>query len=161
MQMADTNSSAVPDKPFPLPNPALKHLAVLIGEWTVEVVFPLAPGETVRGQATFEWLEGGCFLAQRSSADHPDAPSGLLVTGCDDTTGRCTTLYYDSRGVSRIYETSLRDGVWKQWRDAPGFAQRFTGTLADDGNTIDGTWELSQDGQTWEPDFTGTYRRVR
>ena len=34
------------------------------------------------------------------------------------------------------------------------FAQRFTGTLSDDGRAVDGRWEQSHDGgQTWEFDF--------
>ena len=40
------------------PNPALKELEALIGEWEVEV--PESPGQ--RGRATFEWLEGGAYL---------------------------------------------------------------------------------------------------
>ena len=40
------------------PNPALKELGALIGEWEVEV--PESPGQ--RGRATFEWLEGGAYL---------------------------------------------------------------------------------------------------
>jgi hypothetical protein len=38
-------------------------------------------------------------------------------------------LYFDSRSVSRIYQMSLSAGVWKLWREAPSFAQRFEGTL--------------------------------
>jgi hypothetical protein len=56
------------------PNPALKQLEVLIGEWEVEV--PRFPGQ--RGQARFEWLEGGSYL--RVHADAPDpAPSATLI----------------------------------------------------------------------------------
>src|SRR5262249_12800446 len=41
------------------PNPALKRLEVLIGDWEVEV--PQFPGP--RGRATFEWLEDGAYLS--------------------------------------------------------------------------------------------------
>ncbi|MEV6811724.1 hypothetical protein [Micromonospora sp. NPDC051296] len=51
------------------------------------------------------------------------------------------------------------DGVWRQWRDAPGFGQRFVGTLAADGDRIDGRWEISRDGTRWDLDFELTYRR--
>jgi hypothetical protein len=30
-------------------------------------------------------------------------------------------------------------------RDAPGFWQRFTGTVSDDGSTLSGLWKLSCD----------------
>jgi hypothetical protein len=55
---------------------------------------------------------------------------------------------------------SLRDGVWKLWRDAPGFSQRFTGTFNADGNTITGSIESSRDGAHWEHDFDLTYSRA-
>jgi hypothetical protein len=36
---------------------------------------------------------------------------------------------------------SLNDGVWKLWREASGFWQRYTGVFSDDGRTIKGAWE--------------------
>ena len=70
-------------------------------------------------------------------------------------------LYFDSRGVSRVYQMSLNDSVWKIWRDVPGFSQRFTGTVSDGGNIIMGYWEKSGDGSTWERDFDVTYKKIR
>jgi hypothetical protein len=37
--------------------------------------------------------------------------------------------------------------------------QRFTGTLSADGDTVDGRWEMSKDGVTWNLDFELTYVR--
>jgi hypothetical protein len=68
-------------------------------------------------------------------------------------------LQTDSRGISRIYQMSLSEGVWKLWRDQPGFSQRFTGTFSDDGRTISGRMEKSSDGLQWELDFDLTYTR--
>jgi hypothetical protein len=79
----------------------------------------------------------------------------------DDTSEQFTMLYADSRNVFRVYQMSLSDGIWKLWRDAPGFSQRFTGTFNDDGDVIEGTWEHSADGENWEVDFDETYTRVR
>ena len=76
----------------------------------------------------------------------------------------CTLRYFDSRGVSRVYQLGADEGVWRFWRDWPapwGFAQRFTGTLSADGNTLTGNSELSRDGTTWEQDLRITYSRVR
>ncbi len=70
-------------------------------------------------------------------------------------------LYFDERGVSRIYEMTLSGNVWKMWRNSPGFSQRFTGTLVDKGRTIIGVWELSKDGSNWERDLELTYTRVK
>jgi hypothetical protein len=62
-------------------------------------------------------------------------------------------LYFDERGVSRKYEVTLRDNVWKWWRNAPGFSQRFTGTVVDGGRTIIGKDKLSKDVSTLEKDL--------
>ena len=69
-------------------------------------------------------------------------------------------LYYDSRNVRRVYRMSVAGGIWKMWRDAPGFNQRYTGTISDDGKTIGGQWEMSPDGINWEVDFDLSYTKV-
>jgi hypothetical protein len=138
------------------PNLALKQLEVLIGEWEVEV--PQFPGQ--RGRATFEWHEDAAYL--RFHADAPDpAPSATLIIGRDESSGAYTVLYYDSRGVSRVYQMSFGEGIWKMWRQAPGFWQRFSGTLSDDGSSIRAMWEKSSDGSSWEHDFDLIYSKVK
>jgi hypothetical protein len=146
----------------PVPNPALKSLAILIGEWSVEISnMSFLPDQSAveHGRATMEWLEGGAFLVMHSDPGRAGVPGSIGVIGRDDSIETYTMLYFDSRGVSRIYEMSLEDGVWKMWRDAPGFRQRFTGTFSGDGNTINANWEKSSAGAHWEHDFDLTYRR--
>jgi hypothetical protein len=138
------------------PNPALKQLEALIGEWEVEV--PQFPGP--RGRAAFEWLEDGAFLRLHTDAPDP-APSATLIISRDESSGTYTVLHYDSRGVSRVYQMTFDGGVWKIWRQAPGFWQRFAGTISDDGESIRATWEKSPDGSAWEHDFDLIYRKVR
>ena len=142
------------------PNPALEPLSVLIGTWRTIGTHPLVPGTTFHGRTSFSWIEGGAFLIMHSRIDEPEIPSGIAVFGTDDTTGECSMLYFDERGVSRRYEVSLEDDVWKWWRNAPGFSQRFTGAIAADGRTIVGRGELSRDGARWEPDLQLTYTRA-
>ena len=136
-------------------NPALAPLARLIGEWTVES--PMFPG--ARGRSVFEWLEDGAYLLQRSFAPEP-APSATWLIGGDDSADHHTVLYHDSRGVSRVYQTAMTGAAWTIWRNAPGFSQRFTATLSEDGRTLSGSWEKSEDGSAWEHDFDLVYRRV-
>ena len=81
------------------------------------------------------------------------------LIGFDDTTLEHAMLYADARGVFRIYRGTLTDEAWRLERAAPGFHQRFIGSLRDDGRKIDGRWESSPDGSAWEPDFEMTYRR--
>ena len=140
-------------------------LGLLIGNWEFEPsVEGRSPG---RGRATFEWIEDGAFVLERSSAEWTDpgwvenAPkSTQSVIGFDDTTGEISMLYADSRGVFRIYRVSLTVEAWRLERAAPDFHQRFIGSFRDNGRTIDGRWESSPDGTTWELDFPITYRKV-
>jgi hypothetical protein len=67
--------------------------------------------------------------------------------------------YFDSRGVFRVYETSVRDESWRWWRDVAGFSQRFTGRFADGGDTIVGRSRLCEDDVHWADDLAITYRR--
>jgi hypothetical protein len=56
-------------------DPLLEPFDALIGTWATEATHPLAD-EVVLGSITFEWLEGGRFLIQRSRNHHelfPDA----------------------------------------------------------------------------------------
>jgi len=138
------------------PNPALQQLDALVGEW--EMTNPQYPD--VRGRATFAWLEGGAFLVQRTEVDHALAPNAVMIIGRDESTEAYSVLYHDERDVSRIYRMSLIGGVWKLWRDAPGFYQRFMGTFSDDGTTIRGYWEGSDDGSRWKHDFDLIYARL-
>jgi hypothetical protein len=142
------------------PNPALKPLSVLIGNWDTVGAHPLIPDTTLHGHVSFEWLEEGAFLMMRSEMYEPQIPNGIAIFGSDDSTDVYFMLYFDERGVSRRYEVTLRDDIWKWWRDAPGFSQRFTGTIVDGGRTIISKGEFSRDGSTWEKDLELTYTRV-
>jgi hypothetical protein len=135
-------------------------LDAFIGEWSIEAGFEGAPVGTVE----YEWMPGGKFLVQRWEVPVPEAPDGLAIIGFDE--GRQTYLqhYFDSRGVARVYEMSLKDNVWTLSRTEPDFSpldfsQRYVGTFSDDGRAIEGTWEISHDGTTWEKDFDLNYRR--
>ena len=140
------------------PAAQLELLRTLTGTWVTEGAHPLLPGPVIRGRAVFAWLEGGHFLVWRSHHDHPEIPDAVAVTGVID--GRLAMHYFDSRGVHRLYSVGASPGEWRFWRDDPGFSQRFTGTLSDDGDTITSRGQLSRDGVTWDDDLALTYRRV-
>ena len=144
-------------------------LDVLAGEWDASLI---ADGETVaHTRYSFEWIEDGAFMLQKGSTElSDDAPqlwrdnaptSATVVIGRDDRSGRYAYLYNDSRGVNRVYEMSLEEGVWRIWgRAGEAFFQRFVGKFSDDGQTIEARWERSSDAETWELDFDGVYKRV-
>ena len=145
----------------PQPTRSLKQFDVLVGEWTMLGTHPQLPS-AVHGHSSFEWLREGALLAWHFDWERGQGlPSAFSVIGQDDAVEACAMLYSDERGVARIYQMSLAGGLWKMWRDAPGFSQRMTGRFSADGSTISWQGELSRDGSTWEPDLSVIYTRKR
>ena len=107
-------------------DPALDAFDALIGNWDTESKH-VAVDEVVSGTVTFEWLEGD-FLPQRSHTDDGRFPDAIGVIGAPESGDGLVMEYFDSRGVRRTYGVSTEDGVWRIWRDAPGFDQRFSAT---------------------------------
>ncbi len=155
-------------------DPTLEPLNRLVGTWTTQATHPAVPGVVVHGTAIIDWLEGEWFLIQRARTDHPDFPDAISIIGfterdrIDSATGAAPMAaekpqlrmhYFDSRGVFRVYDVSIDAAAWRVWRDAPGFSQRFTGTVADGGDTIMGRWQLCRDDLHWADDLAITYRR--
>jgi hypothetical protein len=143
-----------------IPNPALEPFRVLIGTWNTTGTHGLLHDIILHGRTSFERLEGGAFLMMRSEIDDPRFPQGIALIGSDDAEGELYMLTFDERGVSRKHEVTWHDNTWKWWRNAPGFFQRYEGTIVDDGNTIIGKGELSKDGVSWEKDLDLTYKRT-
>jgi hypothetical protein len=137
-------------------DPALEPFAVLIGTWASEATHPLGDG-VVPGSVTFEWLEGGHFLVQRSHNDHDLFPDAIGVIGAPEAGDGLVMEYFDSRGVRRTYGVSLEDGVLRFWRDDPTFAQRFVATLGHD--AFEGQWQLARTPGDWRDDLKVIYRR--
>jgi hypothetical protein len=138
-------------------------LDAFIGEWTMRVAFPGAP-PAEGGRTVFEWMEGEKFLVQRWEVPVPEAPDGIAIIGFNAGRGTLLQHYFDSRGVARVYEMNLEDGVWRLSRTSPDFSplnfqQRYEGTFSEDGREIVGRWEICHDGSTWEHDFDLTYVR--
>ena len=145
-------------------NPALDRLGVFVGEWNIEVrsmSFHPDPSAVERGRAFFNWLEGGAFLLQHLEIFAKDFPRSTAVIAPDDAAETYGMLYFDSRGVSRIYKMTFHGGIWTMWREFPGFSQRFHGTFSEDNNRVTARWEKSTDGSHWEHDFDLTYTRIK
>jgi hypothetical protein len=140
-------------------NPALKDLDRLVGKWIMAGSHPMLPAP-VRGQASFEWIEDGGFLAWRTDYERPGPPRAVAIIGRDESAPTYSILYFDVRGVSRIYEMTLEDGTWSFWRNSPGFAQRMTFIISKDGSALTGHGEKTTDGKLWDDDLNVTYTRV-
>jgi hypothetical protein len=137
----------------------MRALDPLVGEWTMEAGPPDGPAWEGEARVSFEWL-GDAYLIERWTVEQPEAPDGIAVIGPDESGESFVQHYFDSRGVARVYSMSLEEGVWKLWRDGEEFSQRFSGTFSDDGQRIDGRWEIAHDGENWETDFDLTYIKV-
>ena len=145
-------------------NPALERLGLFIGEWAIEITsmsFHTDPSAVERGHSSFDWIEGGAFLIQHSEISAADFPRSTAIIAPDDAAETYGMLYFDSRGVSRIYKMTFHGGIWTIWREFPGFSQRFNGTFSDDNNVITARWEKSNDGSHWEHDFDLTYTKLK
>ena len=146
-------------------SPALAPLDVLVGAWSLEARFDQPPLPDADARVVFEWMPGGQFLVERWEIDVPEAPDGIAIIGPDPLSdGGYLQHYFDTRGVARVYRMTLAHNVWTLWRDEADFSpldfrQRYTGTIAEDGRTIAGSWDICHDGTTWEHDFDLTYTR--
>jgi hypothetical protein len=137
-------------------DPSLEPFDALIGAWATEATHPQFDG-VVPGSTTFEWLEGGHFLLQRTRNDHELFPDAISVIGAPEAGEGLVAEYFDSRGVRRTYGVSLDNGVLRLWRDAPGFDQRFSATLGRD--SFEGLWQLAETPGAWQDDLKVSYRR--
>jgi hypothetical protein len=135
----------------------LEPFDALVGTWDTQATHPMFDG-VVPGSATFEWLDGGRFLIERSRNEHESFPDAISVIGAPEAGDGLVMEYFDSRGVRRSYRVSLDEGVWRIWRDHPGFDQRFVATLAPD--RFEGLFQLAETRGEWRDDMKVTYRRV-
>ena len=151
-------------------NPSLELLNVFVGDWEMEASkdeIPLA-----RAKTNFKWHENHAFLIHHSEAEPPlpttpqiwldNNPNPIVVTiGFDDYSQRFFYNYADARGVRRIYQMSLENGIWKFWgRAAQNFFQRFEAKFNTDNNIIIGKIESSKDDKNWELDFNVRYTKI-
>jgi hypothetical protein len=143
----------------------LKRLEFFIGKWEIEVIHPHFKTNSIIGQTVFDWMEREKFMVQRTLINQREFPSSTIVYDYDSNTGTYLQHYFDSRGITRLYNMSLENDDWKLWRDTPDFSQldfcqRFVGKINESGDTIKSSWEKSDDGLHWEHDFRLIYRKV-
>ena len=121
---------------------------------------PQFPAAILHGYTSCKWTEGGAFLLMHSQIYHDKFRYTISIFGSDISLDEYFMLSFDEREVSRKHDVVFQDNVLKWWRNAPGFSQRYTFTVTDNGNTIIGKGELSKDDTTWEKDLDLTYTRV-
>ena len=146
----------------------MHDLEPLIGRWHGEGDLPMDPPMQVSVEATIEPM--GEFILLRTVGEPAEMPDTMAVIGGAPDGEPQPMHYFDSRGVQRLFLTTLLGSTWTIWRapgedwngpDGPGFNQRFIGELSADGQAIEGRWErgLGDAGDEWELDFPLRYSR--
>ena len=137
-------------------DPRLDPFEALIGTWDTQATHPLFDG-VVPGAVTWEWLERGHFVVQRSHNDHELFPDAICVIGAPEDGDDLVMEYFDSRGVRRTYKIAIEDGVMRTWRDHEGFDQRSAATLG--GDAFEGLYQLAREPGDWKDDLKVSYIR--
>ena len=146
----------------------MHDLEPLIGRWHGEGDLPMDPPMQVAVDSTIERM--GEFIVMRTVGEPAEMPATLAVIGGAPDGEPQPMHYFDSRGVQRLFLTTLVGSTWTIWRapgedwngpDGPGFNQRFIGELSADGQAIEGRWErgVGDAGDEWELDFPLRYNR--
>jgi hypothetical protein len=141
-------------------NARLSAFEPLLGEWITTGKHPMLPGRSLRGTTTFERIEGGAFVRMRSTSAEPEIPPGVAIFGTDEAEGEGTMIYFDERGVSRLYTFQFRDGELTWRRDDPAFKQQFTLSVHPGRKHLSAKGRMSRDGAPWEGDLELEFERV-
>lgn len=108
-------------------NKALAALEPLIGKWEYTMYncwFLESMDATVKGFTTIERLDDAFLVIRSSSADKK--PSDTWIIGYSDPQEKYQMLYYDQRGVARIFNTTFNDNKLVFLREDKDFYQRMT-----------------------------------
>jgi len=129
-------------KPRPgKPNPALRRLEKLVGEWKIEGRTLDSNRSNTSGQVTIEWLPGGFFMMQSGEiAVNEFKVHALEIIGYDPSTKAFPSyVYSDVAGSPSRYYWDVRGNVVKHWTKGA----RYSGKFSEDGNTLSGGWRPS------------------
>jgi len=150
--MADSNNHRAASLPA-TPDPALRRLDPLVGTWEVS-------GSLVHGRVRFAWMEGGYFLVQHVELEQPDRTiTGVEYIGYDEDTDTLRSHFMTSFGANFTYTWDLVGRELHTWFGDKDSANRFHGTLSDDGDRYEGTWQWP-DGRGGTGGYTATAIRV-
>jgi hypothetical protein len=146
----------------------MKQFEPLIGAWHGEGEVPAEPPMRVSVDTKVKPL--GRFIVLDSVGEPAEMPDCVSIVGGATDGDPQPMHYFDSRGVERLFLTTVEGSTWRIWRapgedwngpHGPGFNQRFIGEISADGTTIAGRWErgIGDAGDEWELDFPIIYVR--
>jgi hypothetical protein len=131
-----------------------ERLEALVGRWKTQgwAREPNgAPPSRIDAVDTYEWLPGGFALLHCVHARIGGRKlEGAEIIGYDPARGTYVSQYFGTDGPG-AYEASLREAygglVWSMRSET----EQFTGMFSDDGDRIEGHWELLDDDAGWRP----------
>src|SRR5688572_23928313 len=139
------------NEPAGKPASAVAALEPFVGVWDTTGTVLDAKGQPegeLKAIDTYEWFPGGYFLLHHVDGQMGDAEvKALEVIGAGPREGICLARSYDNAGQSDEFDVALRGRNWT----IDGKTQRFRGQLSTDWRTLEGQWELTEDGSTWRP----------
>ncbi|MBE0448521.1 MAG: DUF1579 family protein [Actinobacteria bacterium] len=136
---------AQPAQP-PRPNPDLKNLDRLVGTWNLKGSEFGTYGE-IKGQVTFEWMEGGFFLVQHVNINYAGQKvKGIEIIGHERKFGEepseeIKSRFYDNMGNTLDYVYEVDGDTLTIWGGEKGSPAHFKSKYTEDGNTSTGRWE--------------------
>jgi hypothetical protein len=136
----------------------MKQLLPLVGRWSVTLRWSEETHKLVGGPREVEAEAGISWLNEGGVLHYQMGPAHWFIGG-DEDHREYGVLYTDQRPVSRVCRMTFARGVWRIWRDAPGFRQRFEGRLRQRGRRIEAHWDKSVNGRSWVRDFDMVFVR--
>lgn len=123
-------------------HPALKALEIMVGTWDLEGR-DFTTNEEIRGQSTFEWMEGGFYMVHRFNLDYAGRKfTDIEYIGHDERRGHLKTHVFSTQGPGPAeYTWEVDEHTFTNWFGDVGSDNRYKGKFSEDRNTLIGQWE--------------------
>lgn len=124
------------------PHPPLRALDVMVGVWDL-AGRDFTTNQEIRGQSTFDWLEGGLFLVHRFSFDYAGrAFTGVEYIGYDERSEYLKTHVFSNQSPGPLkYTWDVDEHTFTNWFGDVGAHNHYKGKFSEDRNTLTGQWE--------------------
>jgi hypothetical protein len=129
-----------------LPDPRLRSFDKLVGTWDLKHR-DLNTGREWLGRDTFEWMDGGFFLAYHHE-EFENNVKGLMIIGYEKKWGEekpseevIGHWFESSTGSHYTYIWEADDKSVTFWLESKDSGMAFKGMFSDDHKTVSGTWK--------------------
>jgi hypothetical protein len=138
-----TDNKNTPPMNLPAPDPALKRLDRLVGNWSLRGNLVGSDAANIVGQATFRWLDGGFFMQQDVEIDF----AGMVkvksreIIGYDPETKAFASHVYSNLSPAPLpYKWDIQDENLTISVSYGPLNATFTGKFSKDDTNFSGGW---------------------